>query len=160
MKNQLAKLIDKLNKKPQWLRKRLLNFAIGSTVKFVGTAGVSMDEMTQSRVVASLKNRKKVQNHIKTVHAAATSLLAETASGMVVGMNIPDDKLPLLKNMSIDYLKRSQGAIKAVANITDDQVNQMHTHEKGDVCIAVLVTDEQEQQIVDCKMTWAWIPKR
>ena len=44
--------------------------------------------------MASIAHRRKVQNHIGGVHATATALLAETATGMVVGMNLPDEKLP------------------------------------------------------------------
>jgi acyl-coenzyme A thioesterase PaaI-like protein len=160
MKNQLAKIVDKLNSKPKWLRGKLLDFALGSTIKFIGTAGVHCDELSEQRSVFSLKNRKKVRNHIGSVHAAATSLLAETASGMALGMNIPDDKIPLLKTMHIDYVKRSTGNLKAVATISQEQIEKLHNEEKGDMVISVTVTDDAGIEPVTCSMTWAWVPKR
>lgn len=160
MKNQLAKVVDKLQSKPKWLRGRLLDFALGSTIKFIGTAKVNCKELTQERAVFFLKNRKKVQNHIGTVHAAATSLVAETASGMVVGMNIPDDKIPVLKTMHIDYVKRSTGNLTAVATITQEQIERLHKEEKGDTVIEVKVTDDANVEPVVCQMTWAWVPKK
>jgi len=160
MKNQLAKIVEKLNSKPKWLRGRLLDFALGSTIKFIGTAGLHCEELSEQRSVFSLKNRKKVRNHIGTVHAAATSLLAETASGMALGMNIPDDKVPLLKTMHINYVKRSTGNLIAAATITQQQIEQLHREEKGDMVIAVVVTDDADIEPVECLMTWAWIPKK
>jgi acyl-coenzyme A thioesterase PaaI-like protein len=160
MKNQLAKIVEKLQSKPQWLRNRLLNFALSSTIKFIGTAGVQCLELNQKRAVFKLKNRKKVRNHIGTVHAAATSLLAETASGMVLGMNIPDDKIPLLKNMQIEYIKRTTGNLKATATITNEQVEQLHLDDKGEMLISVTVVDDAQVEPVICQMLWAWIPKQ
>ncbi|WP_196137858.1 DUF4442 domain-containing protein [Aliikangiella sp. G2MR2-5] len=159
MKNQLATIVDKLQSKPKWLRGWLLDFALGSTIKFIGTAGLHCEQLTQERAVFFLKNRKKVQNHIGTVHAAATSLVAETASGMVVGMNIPDDKIPVLKTMHIDYVKRSTGNLRAVASISKEQIEKLHMEEKGDTVIKVVVTDDAGVEPVECQMIWAWVPK-
>lgn len=160
MKNQLVKIVEKIQSKPKWLSQRLLDFALGSTIRFIGTAGVQCKELTQNHSVFILKNRKKVRNHIGTVHAAATSLLAETASGMVLGMNVPDDKIPLLKTMKIDYVKRSTGTLKAVATITTEQIERIHLDEKGETIIQVIVTDDLELEPVVCQMTWAWVPKK
>lgn len=160
MKNQLAKIVEKLDSKPKWLRKRLLDFALGSTIKFIGTAGVNCELLTQDKAIFVLKNRKKVRNHIGSVHAAATSLIAETASGLVLGMNIPDDKVPVIKTMHIDYVKRSTGNLRAVARITSEQIERLHQEEKGDCVIEVTVTDDAGIEPVICQMTWAWVPKK
>jgi len=159
MKNQMAKLIDKVNSKPKWLRGWLLDFMLGSTVKFVGTAGVHCEHLSCERSIFTLKNRRKVQNHIKSVHAAATALLAETATGMLVGMNLPDDKLPLLKSMNIQYIKRSTGDLRAEASLTAEQVQAMYDNDKGDVLVSVKVTDDAGIEPVICEMVWAWISK-
>lgn len=159
MKNQLAKIVDKLQAKPKWLRSWLLDYVLGSTIKFVGTAGVNCEKLTQQESIFILKNRKKVQNHIGTVHAAATALIAETASGMVVGMNIPDDKIPVLKTMHIDYTKRSTGNLRAHATISEEQVAKLYNEEKGYTVIAVTVTDDASAEPVECQMVWAWVPK-
>ncbi|MFX6755288.1 DUF4442 domain-containing protein, partial [Acinetobacter baumannii] len=79
------------------MRIRAVSLIFGNVVPFVGTSGLRYEELTYNRVVVSVRNRRKVQNHIKSVHAAAMALLAETASGFVVGMNLPDDRIPLIK---------------------------------------------------------------
>ena len=105
-------------------------------------------------------NKNKVQNHIGQIHAAATTLLAETASGMAVGMNIPDDKLPLMKNLTVKFIKRSQGQQRAIASLTNDQIKQIRETEKGEVNVAVKVTDETEDEVVIVEMIWAWVLKK
>ncbi|MEO0876310.1 MAG: DUF4442 domain-containing protein, partial [Bacteroidota bacterium] len=115
--NRLAKAVTKLSAYPNWV----LSFVIGRMVKFTGTAGISYDMMTSDKVIVSMKNRPKVRNHIGQIHAAAMMLLAETATGMVLGMNVPDDKLPLLKYMNSKFVKRSQGQMIAEATLTEEQ---------------------------------------
>lgn len=159
MKNQLAKIVEKLDSKPKWIRKTLLNYALGSTIKFIGTAGLKCLKLTCKESIFLLKNKKKVQNHIGSVHAAATSLVAETASGLLLGMNIPDDKTPVLKTMHIDYVKRSTGDLTAKAIISDEQIEMLHEQEKGDTVIHVTVVDSKGVEPVNCQMTWAWTPK-
>src|SRR5688572_27188473 len=112
--NQFSRLVSKFGPLPAPVRARLQTLVLANIVPFLGTARVRFEEVTQERVVVTIKNRRRVQNHIKGVHAAAMALLAETATGFAVGMNLPDDKLPLIKTLKVDYLKRSQGDMKAV----------------------------------------------
>ena len=154
--NRLAKTVNRLEKYPKFL----LSLVVGRTVRFVGTAGIRFEEMTEDRVVVSLKNRGKVRNHIGQIHAAAMVLLAETATGMVLGMNVPDDKIPLIKSLKTDFVRRSRGAMRAEAWLDEVQKRRILTEEKGEVLIKVKVTDESGESPVVCEMLWAWIPKR
>jgi uncharacterized protein (TIGR00369 family) len=156
MKNQLAKMVEKLHKKPKWLRYRLLSFALGKTVKFVGTAGVKCLHLSQQKSVFRINNKKKVRNHIGTMHAAAAALVAETATGMALAMHIPDGKILVLKSMHVDYLKRTIGGLTATAQLTDEQINQLHQLDKGEMRIACQVLDDKQTEPVNCLMDWAW----
>ena len=158
--NKLSKIVRNIYKLPAFMQKIALSYSIGNFVKFVGTAGIRFDKMSTQEVVLSLENKKKVQNHLGQVHAAATALLAETATGMVVGMNLPDDKIPLMKNMSISYTKRSQGAQKAVATLAPEMIEQFKTEDKGDILIPVTITDSVGTEVIQAEMLWAWIPKK
>lgn len=154
--NRLERTVNKLKAYPSWL----LSFAVGRIVKFTGTAGISYDLMSRDKVVVSMKNRSKVRNHIGQIHAAAMMLLAETATGMVLGMNVPDDKIPLLKYMNTKFIRRSQGRMQAEAILNEEQQQHIMTTEKGDVIIQVKVTDESGEEPVLCEVCWAWVPKR
>jgi uncharacterized protein (TIGR00369 family) len=111
-------------------------------VPFINTAGCEFEKLTNEEVVVSLENKRKARNHIGQIHAAAMALIAETASGFVLAMNMPDDKLNLIKSMKVNYLKRTKGKMTARATITTEQVALMHSQPKGDILIEVHVTDE------------------
>jgi acyl-coenzyme A thioesterase PaaI-like protein len=152
--NKLNRSLAKVNQLPSFLQSWARDWAIGRTVKFVGTAGVHFEKMTANEVVLSLANQTKVQNHIGQIHAA------ETATGMVVGMNIPDNKLPLMKNLSVKFIKRSQGQQRAVATLTNEQIATIQNNDKGDLVVPIRLTDETGEEVVIAEMTWAWVLKK
>ncbi|MGB8339264.1 MAG: DUF4442 domain-containing protein [Burkholderiales bacterium] len=155
--NRLTRNLDKLQRTPAILRPLLLNRTLGKVVPFVGTAGLQFLKLESGRVELHINNRKHVQNHIHGVHAAAMALLAETATGFVVGMSIPDDKLPLIKSMKVDYTRRAEGGLTAIATLSDEQIRQIQTTEKGDVTVNVKVVDESGVEPIQCEMIWAWV---
>jgi len=158
--NQLARQLAKFSGLPDALRPGLVSFLLGNIVPMVGSARLRFEEVGTDCVVVTIRNRRRVQNHIKGVHAAAMALLAETATGFCVGMNLPDDKLPLIKTLKVDYLKRAQGDMKAVARLRPEQIQQILTQEKGEVTVPVTITDESGQEPIACEMVWAWVPKQ
>jgi acyl-coenzyme A thioesterase PaaI-like protein len=159
-KSLLNRTAATINRLPGFMRPRALSLAVGKVVPFVGTSRLRIEELTEERVTASIRNRRRVQNHIKGVHAAAMTLLAETASGFVVGMNLPDDKLPLIKSLKVDFKKRTKGDMRVVATLTQEQRERLKTEERGDFLVEVHVTDESGSEPILCEMLWAWVPKK
>jgi acyl-coenzyme A thioesterase PaaI-like protein len=156
--NRLARSLAKLERIPAFLRPWLRNRVMGRAVPFTGTAGLNFAEMSPEQVVITVPNVRRVQNHIQGVHAAAMALLAETATGMVVGMNVRDDCLPLCKTLHIDFKRRAQGGLRAVARLSAAQRELMQKNDKGEVSVLVQVSDESGEQPIQCEFIWAWIP--
>ena len=86
--------------------------------------------------------------------------MAETASGMALAMHIPDGKVPVLKAMHLDYVKRSTGGLTATSQLTEQQITMLHQDEKGTIQVACEVYDDAQIQPVTCQMDWAWTPRR
>ncbi|RHY32228.1 hypothetical protein DYB32_002735 [Aphanomyces invadans] len=160
--NKLAGLVAKINQSglPTSVREGALTLAFNSQVKMAGLAGIHIESLSESQSVLTLKNRFRVQNHIGSVHACGMALLAESASGVVFGMNVKDTHLPLLKSMSINYVKRAQGDLRAVATLTPTQREALERDDKGNVVVDVVLTDAKGERPVEVQMTWAWTPKR
>jgi acyl-coenzyme A thioesterase PaaI-like protein len=160
MANRLSSYVSKINHAPHFIRSFLLTKLFCSQVKFANTAGVKLQQVGNKAVLLTLANKKRVQNHIGGVHAVAAALLAESATGLMLGMNLPDSRLPLLKSMSLNYYQRMQGALTAKALLSDEQIAQIQQQEKGDLIIKVELTDESGQAPIVAEMHWAWISKK
>ena len=159
MSNQLKRVVESSKWLPANIRATVVSKILGKVVPYVGTTGLLYEEISSERVIVSIRNQHKVQNHIKNVHAAAMALLAETATGFVVGINLPDDKLPLIKSLKVDFYKRTQGDMRAVATLTPEDVARIATEPKGELWVPVTVTDESGNEPIKCEMLWAWVPK-
>jgi uncharacterized protein (TIGR00369 family) len=157
--NRLNTIATKLNNLPDFISSFAMSKIFGRTIKYAGHSGIRFESLSNNECVVSIRNKKNVQNHIGSVHAAAMALLAETATGFVFGMSVPDSKLALIKKMNIDYVKRSTGDMRAVASLSDEQINTIRTQEKGEVVVQVLITDEANVEPIKAEMTWAWISK-
>ena len=160
MLNRMTQMVERLNRFSPALRYFLLSKSFGRVVPFFGTAGIRIEELSHSQVVMTLQNRRKVQNHIHTVHAAAMTLLAESATGILMGMNVPDDKYMVIKSLHVDFRKKASGAMKAVATLTPEQVRSAQNDSEGEILVPVSVSDASGNEPVACQMLWAWKPKR
>ena len=150
--------LERLFEVPAFARTWFRSVVLRRAVPFTGTAGLRFIAMTQERAEISIANKHKVQNHTGGVHASAINLLLETATGMVVGMNVRDDCIPLAKELKMAFKKRATGAMRAVATLSAEQRALMQASDKGEVNVSVTVTDEVGVQPVECEFVWAWIP--
>ena len=152
--------VTRINRLPASLRRPLISSIFGFAVRFAGTGGVRFERLDEVRAILHLRNRRKVRNHIGGIHAAAMALLAESATGAVFGLNLPAGKLPLLKTLHVDYLRRAQGDLRAEAYLDEPQRLAMQRDERGDVTVNVRVTDAIGDEPIRCQMTWAWVPEK
>ncbi|MEO6066043.1 MAG: DUF4442 domain-containing protein, partial [Lysobacterales bacterium] len=91
---------------------------------------------------------------------AAMALLAETASGLALGMHVRDDAIPVIQRLVVSYEKRAKGAMRAVARIPAEAIALLHVEPRGELLVPVTVTDASGQSPIRCEMQWAWRPKR
>ncbi|NQZ82875.1 MAG: DUF4442 domain-containing protein [Colwellia sp.] len=160
MENQLSRYVNKINNMPKFMRSFLLTKLFCTKVKYAGTSGIKLISINKKHVELKLNNRKKVQNHIGGIHAVAAALLAESTTGIVLGLNVPDTRLPLIKSMKISYQRRMQGDLKAIAKLSEQQIEAIESQEKGTLIIPVEITDDSGEQPIICEMEWAWITKK
>ncbi|AUX88607.1 MULTISPECIES: DUF4442 domain-containing protein [Acinetobacter] len=157
--NRLTKLVKATSRLPQGMRTALLSKTFGRVVPMVGSAKIRYQEVSASKVVVSMVNHKAMQNHIGQIHACAMALLAETATGFVTAMNVPDSAVVLIKSLKVDFKRPTKGAMTAVATLTPEQQELMQSSEKGETLVQVIVTDESGEAPIQCEMLWAWIAK-
>ncbi|WP_312050971.1 DUF4442 domain-containing protein [Acinetobacter schindleri] len=157
--NQLSKLVKASSRLPQGIRTALLSKTFGRVVPMVGSARIRYEQVSHDQVMVSMANHKAMQNHIGQVHACAMALLAETATGFVTAMNVPDSAVVLIKSIKIDYKRPTQGAMRAIATLTAEQQQLMQSTDKGETLVQVVITDESGKAPIQCEMLWAWIAK-
>ena len=161
--NQFTKLLSITKYLPAGARSSILSKAFGKVVPYVGTTGIYYETVEPNQVVVSLNNTKSVQNHIGSVHAVAITLLAETATGFILGLNLPSDRVLLIKSYSLNFYRPiKKGQMAAIASLSDEQRLDILNTPKGEMVIPCVIHDRESDSDRDpivVEMTWAWIPK-
>jgi acyl-coenzyme A thioesterase PaaI-like protein len=67
------------------------------------------------RCEVRIRDRRRVHNHIGTVHAIALCNLAELSAGVMTDATIPADMRWIPKGMSVEYLKKAVGTMHGTA---------------------------------------------
>ncbi|MDB4975024.1 MAG: hypothetical protein JWN48_3365 [Myxococcaceae bacterium] len=156
--SKLARMVARIEglALPRWMKQRLFTLGAGLAVPFVRTAALAIEGLSPGEVTLSIPNRRKVQNHMKSVHACAMYMLAETTTGVLVNLNIPDGTRYSTTHGEVRYNKLSKGALRATARLSDEQRSAMREQPKGKLVIPVTVTDELGNEPAVFQIEWAW----
>lgn len=158
--NPFVRIADRYAEVPGRLRRPLVTKAVGEVIPFVGTVECFIEAYTPGRVAVRLENRPGVQNHLGGLHAAALALLAETASGLVVALNVPDGSAPLLRTMDVSYDQFARQAVQAEATLTEEEAERIQVRSVGQIGVAVtLTTPDDDVTLVSGSLKWAWLPE-
>jgi len=158
--NRLNRVMNTIARLPASLQVPVRSFIVGKIIPFAGTASCRVETLTNHQCIVKIRNKRKVGNHIGTLHAAAMALAAESATGFVTAMNVPDSRVLVIRNMNLTYLKRTKGDLTATATLSDADLERLKSEEKGDISVPVVLKDAEGTESVTAEMIWAWTPKR
>lgn len=113
MANQVLSLYAKLADKPlgKWLFAKLVCWK----APYFASIAPRIEVLEPGRGVASIAHRRRVTNHIGTVHAIALCNLAEFIGGLTCDVSLPPSMRWIPKGMDVRYLKKAVGRMRATA---------------------------------------------
>ena len=56
--------------------------------------------------------------------------------------------------------RRAKGDLRAVATLSDSEIERIESSDKGEVTVPVVVTDSEGKEPIKAEMVWAWVPKK
>ena len=94
-----------------------------------------------------LHKRRKVTNHLGTVHALAMGNLAEMCAGTCIEATLPAQLRWIPKSMHVDYLAKATTSLKGICQLSAQQL------QVGDNVVAVDVFDEKDTKVFHADIT-------
>lgn len=129
----------------QWLFSRIVCWR----APYFGTIRPRFEVLEVGRAVVRMRKRRRVQNHIGTVHAIAMCNLAELAAGTMVDASIPATHRWIPKGMTVAYQAKAKTDVQAVATLRPDQ----SFGDSEDVPVDVAIRDRDREEVVHAVIT-------
>jgi uncharacterized protein (TIGR00369 family) len=136
----------------QWLFSRLVWFM----VPYTATIGANVRELRPGYARVTLRDRRKVRNHLNSIHALALGNLGEMTSGMAAMLALPAGVRSIVTGMNIEYLKKARGTLTAESRPDVPQV----VTESTEMTVHCEIRDDAGEVVAKTHVHWRLAPPK
>jgi len=129
--SSVLELYSKATRLPQG--RRIFSTLFALKAPYFGTVRPRFTELRPNHAELVIRKRRKVQNHIGTVHVIAICNGLEAAMGALAEATVPSHKRWIPKGMEVDYTAKATSDITCIAETDPEQ----WTGENPDVPVRV-----------------------
>ena len=120
--NPVLKSYNKIQQYP--FGKKIFSYMVSRKAPFFKSIRPQIEELRPNFIKVSMRKRKAVHNHIKTVHAIAMCNICEYAMGICAEVSIPSHRRWIPMGMEVAYLKKATTNLTATCDLSNTDWNQ------------------------------------
>lgn len=132
----------------------LFGLILGRRVPYTGNIRARVDELTPGHSKVRMADRRKLRNHLRSIHAIALANLGELATGLAMMAALPATARAIPTEIKIEFLKKARGEITAEGYCTVPDVSEHHEHP-----VEALLYDEDGDKVARFSARWMIGPK-
>ncbi len=102
----------------------LFSRGLGLFVPYSGTIGPRVQRLEPGRAVVHMRDRRRIRNHLRSIHAAALLNLTELTGGLVATVSMPAGARMIITGVTVDFLKKARGLLEAEGTCLVPQSNE------------------------------------
>jgi acyl-coenzyme A thioesterase PaaI-like protein len=132
--------------------KKAFSSLIGLIVPYTGTIQPEVVSIESGVVTVRMRDRRRVRNHLKSIHALALANLGEVSCGLALNIQLPKGQSAILRRIETEYIKKGRGTLTCECNlglIEFGDKNSVHN-----VAIQSTITDELGNVIARTRTEW------
>lgn len=128
----------------KWLFSRVAGFLI----PYTGTISPLVREARSGFAQVSMRDHRRIRNHLSSIHAIALVNLGEFATGLAIHFAMAQNDRAILTKISVEYLKKARGEITATATLEQGIVLD------GPITVKASLVDRQGVLVAVVYATW------
>ena len=133
--------------------KSIFTFLLGRMTPYSSSIGARVEQLEPGFCRVALRDRRRVRNHLGSIHAMALANLAEMASGLAVLVGLPATVQGIVTGFSISYLKKARGPL-----IAECRADHLDVTAAQDYEAEVSITDAQGEVVARASARWRLRP--
>ena len=133
--------------------RRLFALFIGRGVPYSGSIGAVVESFTRGAAIVSMPDRRRVRNHLGSIHAIALANLAELTSGLAMLTAAGSGVRGIVTALRIEYHKKARGRLLAESHREPPEVSEPGEHD-----VITTVRDGDGDVVAVATVTWRLAP--
>jgi acyl-coenzyme A thioesterase PaaI-like protein len=134
--------------------KLLFSLVVGIVIPYTGSMRARVEQLQPGHAIVRLPDRRRIRNHLRSIHAIALANLAEFTTGLATLSGMPDTARAILVGLEIEYSKKARGDIIGEC-ITSIPV----TVERQEYKIEVILRDSVGDTVATAWARWLIAPQ-
>ena len=135
--------------------RKIFSIILGRTAPYSGSIGALVLALEPGKTQIALNDRKKIRNHLNSIHAIALANLGELASGLAMISAINSDTRAIVVNLEIEYIKKARGRLIATGTASPPS----EINEPIDSVALAEIKDAEGDVVSNVKVHWRLSPK-
>ena len=130
--------------------RKIFSLGLGWMAPYSSSIGALVEEIKPGYARVSLKDRRRVRNHLHSIHAIALLNLGEIATGLALLSTISANMRGIVLSINADYLKKARGKLTATAEFQLPELLADNTP----CAVEAQLKDQSGETVTLVRVTW------
>ena len=122
-------------------------------VPYTASIGARVEQLEPGHVVVSMRDRRRVRNHLRSVHAIALANVGELSTGLALLGAMRPQVRGILTGIEVRYVKKARGRLRAEARCAIPRVT-----ERTEYSVEARITDDSGEVVATVEALWLLSP--